>query len=111
MGWTSYNDFINLTTNSGTIGNAIWQKSFGAATGVAPFPSAGRWYNMGYYQGNPMVSRYGERLLNGYGQFMGNANGWTLNGIYWTYASNTIVCAIGGTATATIMPTKHDSRS
>ena len=105
MGWTSYNDFINLTTNSGTIGNAIWQKSFGAATGVAPFPSAGRWYNMGYYQGNPMVSRYGERLLNGYGQFMGNANGWTLNGIYWTYASNTIVCAIGGTATATIMPT------
>jgi hypothetical protein len=101
MGFTSINDYLNLVTNSGQIASTSWQKMLGANGAF----TAGRWYNMGYFEGNPMLSRPGECIPSGYGQLMGNATGWSGVSGFWSYANNTLVCGAGGTAAVSITPT------
>ena len=78
MGFSSINDYLNKTTTLGYKSPFFWQKML-PAVGVF---TAGRWYNMGMHLGQPMLARYGERLLNG--QLMGDATNWQLNG-NWVY--------------------------
>ena len=97
MGFSSYNDYLNKVSNGNQIGTASWQKTLGA-TGAF---TAGRWYNMAYLSGNPMLSRPGERLSNG--QLMGSSVGWTLTS-NWAYANNTLICTAGALTTASTTP-------
>ena len=108
MAFTSLNDYLNKTTNLGQIGTTSWQKM----TGGSGVYVAGRWYNMCYLIGNPMLSRPCERMLNG--QLIGNANNWTL-GALWSYATptnsqigcNTLIRTAGTTSNAVAIGTKN----
>jgi len=94
MGFSSLNDYLTKVTNSNQIGNIVWQKMLGA---VGAF-TAGRWYDMAYHLGQPMLQRPGERLLNG--QLMGSATNWTLNGNWTFVAPNLLHHATGSALTA-----------
>jgi len=93
MGFSSLNDYLNKVTNLGQIGSYQWQKQM-PTVGVF---AAGRWYNMAYHLGNPMLQRPGERLANG--QLMGSSTGWTL-GATTTYSNYTLVHTAGANATS-----------
>jgi hypothetical protein len=101
MGFSTQDDYLTKVYTNGQMQSFPWYKALGA---VGAF-TAGRWYNMGYFTGYPMVSRFGERMING--QLMNNNAGtitnWTL-GTNWTYAGTalppTIAHTGGNTATA-----------
>ena len=84
MGFSSQNDYLTKVYNNAQLGYTSWIKFTGT---TAPL-TIGRWYNMGYLTGNPIQSRFGERMVNG---FLYSATsitaclGWTSLPTGWTF--------------------------
>ena len=88
MGFSSQNDFINKSYTLGKLQSINWYKALGATQAF----TIGRWYCLGYLSGYPYLSRFGERMLNGW--FVGGSGttppNWTAlpTGWTWTFNSN-----------------------
>jgi hypothetical protein len=90
MGFSSFNDFLSeLTANA-----KFWRADFMKGSGANAF-TAGRWYDLLYFDGYPQIHVHGDFITNG--GFWGSATGWTLGG-QWAYtpASGLVTRTVGG---------------
>ena len=101
MGFSTISDYQTKAVTNGQGDSVVWQKTLGA---VGAF-TAGRWYNMCYFAGTPMLSRPGERLANGqlWQQSAGALANWTGIGSGWTYTSTTNPPTVAHTAGTTAL--------
>lgn len=91
MGFSSLDDFINeLSTNA-----KFWRNDWMKLSGANNY-TAGRWYDLAVFDGNPQIHVHGDYVVNG--GFWGGSSPWTLSSAQWLYtpASGLVTRTIGG---------------